>query len=433
MIMFLRTLTEAGITPETQREDALEIRATNMMTTYLSLLVYPLVVFSYVQFPDKTYWIQLFFLASLYGLSPIFNHFKLHTLARTFSVYTGLLAVSWGTWLFGFDTGIQFLFFVNVVNAFMSFHFSHRWKVATIIISIFLVYLLSWYNYEMFGAEVPLNYHQKQTWSAFFWILGFVAILIYSYFSLQVVRTKSRDLMQHQSKLENQNIALSKANKELDYFFYAISHDLRSPLASVLGLIELMKMEDDPKQINTYLNLQEASIHKMNDFIFDIIHIAKNARQNIESKPIHFQQLIGDIFLQHEFNEDSQKIEKIIQIHDENPFHSDPTRLKIVLNNLLSNAIHYSNTTKDNPQIKIEIQTSPKNAKIIVWDNGLGIPEEYQKKVFDMFFRGTDAKAGTGLGLYMVHEIVTKLGGQISLKSEVGSYTEFSIILPQIN
>ncbi len=66
MIMFLRTLTEAGITPETQREDALEIRATNMMTTYLSLLVYPLVVFSYVQFPDKSYWIQLFILASLY-------------------------------------------------------------------------------------------------------------------------------------------------------------------------------------------------------------------------------------------------------------------------------------------------------------------------------------------------------------------------------
>jgi len=120
MIMFLRTLTEAGITPETQREDALEIRATNMMTTYLSLLVYPLVVFSYVQFPDKTYWIQLFFLASLYGLSPIFNHLKLHTLARTFSVYTGLLAVSWGTWLFGFDTGIQFLFFVDFNELFVN-------------------------------------------------------------------------------------------------------------------------------------------------------------------------------------------------------------------------------------------------------------------------------------------------------------------------
>ena len=433
MIMFLRKITDAGVTSETQREDALEIRATNMMTTYLSLLVYPLVAYSFFQFPDKTYWIQLLFLASLYGLSPVFNHFKLHILARTFSVYAGLLAVLWGTWLFGFDTGVQFLFFVNVVNALMSFYFAHRWKVAVIILSIFLIYLLSWYNYETYGAKVPLNYHQKQTWSAFFWILGFVAILIYSYFSLQVVRTKSRILMQHQSKLENQNIALSKANKELDYFFYAISHDLRAPLASVLGLIELMKMEEDPKQINHYLNLQESSIRKMNDFIFDIIHIAKNARQKLESEPIHFHQLIGDVFLQHEFNEDSQKIEKIIQINDEIPFHSDSTRLKIILNNLLSNAIHYSNTTKEHPQIKIDIQTSHKNAKIIVWDNGLGIPDEYQKKVFDMFFRGTDAKPGTGLGLYMVHEVVSKLGGQISLKSEVGNYTEFTITLPQVN
>ena len=430
---FLRSFIEAGITSDTAREDALEIRATNMMTTYLSMLVYPLVVYSYFEFPGKTYWIQLLFLASLYGLSPIFNHYRLHTLARTFSVYAGLLAVLWGTWLFGFDTGIQFLFFVNVVNAFMSFHFAHRWKVAAIIISIFLVYLFSWYIYEKYGAEVPLNYHQKQTWSVFFWVLGFAAILIYSFFSLQVVRTKSRILLQHQSKLENQNIALSKANKELDYFFYAISHDLRSPLTSVLGLIELMKMEDDPKTINNYLNLQESSIRKMNDFIFDIIHIAKNARQKLESDKINFQQLVSDILSQHEFNEDSQQIQKDIDIQEDTAFYSDSTRLKIILNNLISNAIQYSNTTREHPLIKIKINTSANNAKIVIWDNGLGIPEEFQKKVFEMFFRGTDTKPGTGLGLYMVHEIVTKLGGSLVLKSEIGEFTEFTIILPQVH
>ena len=433
MIKFLRPITEAGISADTPREDALEIRATNMMTTYLSLLVYPLVVYSYFEFPEKTYWLQLFILASLYGLSPVFNHSKHHTLARVFSVYAGLIAVLWGTWLFGFDTGIQFLFFVNVVNAFMSFHFAHRWKVAVIIISIFLVYLLSWYNYEVYGAEVPLNYHQKQTWSSFFWILGFVAILIYSYFSIQVVRTKSRILLQHQTKLENQNIALSKANKELDYFFYAISHDLRSPLTSVLGLIELMKLEEDPKQLNNYLELQESSIHKMNDFIFDIIHIAKNARQKVESEKIGFCTLVDDILKQNEFTENSDKIEKVIEINEDIPFHSDPTRIKIILNNLISNAIHYSNTTKSNPTIQINIQTTSKKAFIRIWDNGIGIPEEFQKKVFEMFFRGTDTKPGTGLGLYMVHEIVLKLGGSISLKSELGKYTEFAIEIPQVH
>lgn len=238
--------------------------------------------------------------------------------------------------------------------------------------------------------------------------------------------------MQHQTKLENQNIALSKANKELDYFFYAISHDLRSPLTSVLGLIELMKLEEDPKQINNYLELQESSIHKMNDFIFDIIHIAKNARQKVESEKIGFQTLVNDILKQNEFTENSDKIEKVVEIKEDIPFHSDPKRLKIILNNLISNAIHYSNTTKSNPAIQINIQTTSKKAFIRIWDNGIGIPEEFQKKVFEMFFRGTDTKPGTGLGLYMVHEIVLKLGGSILLKSELGNYTEFAIEIPQV-
>ena len=171
----------------------------------------------------------------------------------------------------------------------------------------------------------------------------------------------------------------------------------------------------------------------MNDFIFDIIHIAKNARQKLESDKINFQQLVSDILSQHEFNEDSQQIQKDIDIQEDTAFYSDSTRLKIILNNLISNAIQYSNTTREHPLIKIKINTSANNAKIVIWDNGLGIPEEFQKKVFEMFFRGTDTKPGTGLGLYMVHEIVTKLGGSLVLKSEIGEFTEFTIILPQVH
>jgi signal transduction histidine kinase len=265
----------------------------------------------------------------------------------------------------------------------------------------------------------------------FFWIIGFAALLIYSYFSIQVVRGKSRILLQHQTTLENQNEALTKANKELDYFFYAVSHDLRSPLTSVLGLIELMKMENDPTQINNYLSLQESSIKKMNDFIFDIIHIAKNARQELEVDSISFNSIIQDIIAQHEFNDDSQQIEKIVTVDQKNEFFGDATRLKIVLNNLISNAIHYSNLTQEKSIIKISVVTNLNEAIIKIWDNGIGIPKEFQQKVFDMFFRGNNEKPGTGLGLYMVHEIIHKMNGTIELKSELNHFTEFILHIPQ--
>ena len=428
---FIHATINAGIDDQTPRHDVMEIRATNMMTTYLSLLVLPLVVYSKIEFPTESYWLQLLGMVALYGLSPVFNHLRHHNVARSFSVYAGAVAVFWGTWVFGFETGIQFLFFINVVNAFMSFHFAHKWKVTVIVLSILLIYLLSWYNYEINGPQLKLNQEQTKQWSLFFWIIGFAALLIYSYFSIQVVRGKSRILLQHQTTLENQNEALTKANKELDYFFYAVSHDLRSPLTSVLGLIELMKMENDPTQINNYLSLQESSIKKMNDFIFDIIHIAKNARQELEVDSISFNSIIQDIIAQHEFNDDSQQIEKIVTVDQKNEFFGDATRLKIVLNNLISNAIHYSNLTQEKSIIKISVVTNLNEAIIKIWDNGIGIPKEFQQKVFDMFFRGNNEKPGTGLGLYMVHEIIHKMNGTIELKSELNHFTEFILHIPQ--
>ena len=109
-------------------------------------------------------------------------------------------------------------------------------------------------------------------------------------------------------------------------------------------------------------------------------------------------------------------------------FFSDQKRLKVILNNLLSNAIRYSN--KENPQIKIGVKVDEAIAKITITDNGLGIGKEHVKNVFKMFYRATENNAGSGLGLYIVKETVDKLRGNVELNSLLDEGTTVNLEIP---
>ena len=117
------------------------------------------------------------------------------------------------------------------------------------------------------------------------------------------------------------------------------------------------------------------------------------------------------------------------KLNDSVEVQSDAYRLKVVFSNLISNAIKYHDLAKDKPYILISCDKNH-GYHINVEDNGIGIPEEHQSKIFDMFYRAHDRSEGSGLGLYIVKETLTKIGGQISVASEHGKGSTFSITLP---
>jgi signal transduction histidine kinase len=109
---------------------------------------------------------------------------------------------------------------------------------------------------------------------------------------------------------------------------------------------------------------------------------------------------------------------------------TDPVRLKIILTNLIANAYKYQDVQKERSTIEVSCKRENKSLNLSVKDNGIGIREEYKEKIFEMFFRATDKSVGTGLGLYVVKEIVEKLGGTIEVKTNVGQGSEFNVVLP---
>ncbi len=230
--------------------------------------------------------------------------------------------------------------------------------------------------------------------------------------------------------LRDKNLELEKTNRELDKFVYSAAHDLRAPLTSVLGLIELAKMKPGEEELYKYLGLIEKSVVKLDDFIQEVIDYSRNSRLSIMAEKIDFEELIARIFDNHNYLSGASDITKKININENGGFFSDKGRVEIILNNIISNAIKYHVPNRKDSFISINIENKPHSSQLEISDNGQGIGEANLDKIFNIFYRGNESSTGSGLGLYIVKETVEKLNGVIDVKSELGVGTTFLINLP---
>jgi signal transduction histidine kinase len=234
-----------------------------------------------------------------------------------------------------------------------------------------------------------------------------------------------------EEKLQRTNQELSKRNSELDNFVYSVSHDLRAPIASVLGLINLAKKDKDNAMKDTYLTMIHNSALQQDHFIKEILDQSRNSRLEVRREEILFEPLINETFNHLKFATSNDKaVEKIISITQDTPFYSDSWRLKVILNNIISNSIRYRNG-KD-PVIKVNIKVDEQKAKLSIEDNGKGIAKEHLSNVCKMFYRATDDGAGSGLGLYIVKEAIDKLNGSIKIDSKEGRGTTVNLEIPTL-
>lgn len=248
----------------------------------------------------------------------------------------------------------------------------------------------------------------------------------------KIISERTQSLVDQQKKLSEVNKNLTVSNRELDSFVYHTSHDLKAPLKSVLGLVDLAKREDTQSKFSQYHNLMESSIHKLEEFISSIIQYSSNSKSDVHIKSIDFDSLIKNAIDEIQFHEAFDQIEILQNIHANGNFYSDEKRIQIVINNLISNAIKYYDKRKPTPQISIDINQLDKEVEISIKDNGIGIKAEYQDKVFNMFYRASERSYGSGLGLYIIKETIKKLEGSIHLDSKYGEYTNFTIHLPNL-
>jgi len=233
-------------------------------------------------------------------------------------------------------------------------------------------------------------------------------------------------------KLKRNNKELQKINAELDRFVYSVSHDLRAPLKSMLGLTDIINNDIEPenKEQLERLQMMKQSVVKLDNFIEDILHYSRNSRMEVTKEEICFEEAINDIWGSHKFMEGTKGLKLKLEIQQAEKFISDKRRVIVILGNLLSNAVKYQDATKENPFVNIMVQCSKENAIISVEDNGIGIAKNKQEKIFEMFYRATTLSSGSGLGMYILKETMEKLGGTFALESELAKGAKFTVTIP---
>ena len=237
-------------------------------------------------------------------------------------------------------------------------------------------------------------------------------------------------LTKQKDEIEDKNLQLIKTNTELDRFVYSLSHDISAPLKSIKGLVNLSKLENSIEKNSLYLSKMEDSINRLESFIAEVLDYSRTNRTILKEEKVELKPFLKEIINDFRYLENFNAINFDLELSHESVA-SDKFLLKVIFSNLISNAIKYqSKSDGHKPYVKITSHRREEYLIIHIEDNGEGIAQEYEGKVFEMFYRASSSSTGSGLGLYITKEAVEKLNGKIEITSKIGVGSTFAISIP---
>lgn len=232
-----------------------------------------------------------------------------------------------------------------------------------------------------------------------------------------------------EEKVRMQNELLEKTNQELDNFVYSVSHDLRAPLSSILGLTTIYPMSKNQQEKDEIVKMIGDRANVLDEFIREVLDYSRNARLEVKFRPILLWEVVDEVLSGLSHMDGFGAIRINVAVPSDLTIVTDRERLKVVLSNLLTNAIKYRDPGKES-FIQIRAAQADGYWTIDVEDNGIGIKEEHVPKVFDMFYKAHDTSRGTGLGLYIANEAVRRLKGRLEVTSRFGEGSTFRMRIP---
>jgi signal transduction histidine kinase len=218
---------------------------------------------------------------------------------------------------------------------------------------------------------------------------------------------------------------LEKSKEVISQFIRSCSHSMRGPLKSIAGLVSLLNSSREPSAVNNqlFLNLIAQTTSKMEHMLDELEHFMENSNRNLTLKPVDCNELLAGVL--HQFKSEIETAGIVIKqkIDQSYPLYSDLPRLRLVISKLIENAIQFQDENKSLKEVTISIIVNKNSCTVSVQDNGIGIDPKEKLNIFQLFYRATEKSSGAGIGLYVVREVVEKMGGSVVVCStpEVGS------------
>jgi len=229
------------------------------------------------------------------------------------------------------------------------------------------------------------------------------------------------------------NSELELINKELNTFIYKAAHDLRGPVCSIIGLVDIASQTTEANDLSPYIQKISMSAHRLDSILLSLLEVMSIKNTVPVIAEINVKKTINDIITRVKEVETCTGIEFELNINSSASFFSDEAILKSILYSIVENAVKFNDTRKLSSYINISLIQSEKEVIIQIKDNGIGIDKKNQASIFDMYYRGNEFSKGSGLGLYLAKSAVKKLDGAIKVDSEPNEGSVFTLLFPYSN
>ncbi|WP_051312951.1 sensor histidine kinase [Sporocytophaga myxococcoides] len=232
-------------------------------------------------------------------------------------------------------------------------------------------------------------------------------------------------------ELKSKNTLLIKVNNDLDNFIYTASHDLKTPISNIEGLLNALNDEiNEDGNVSVFLSMMKTSVEKFKKTLLDLTEISKAQKSGEEPfEEIDIKELLEDIKSSLEIQINTTQAEIKTEFDCCSTIRFSRKNLKSIIYNLLSNALKFK-APQRRPEIFVKTRIEDGCIELSVKDNGQGFDIKQKAKIFDMFKRLQSEAEGTGVGLYLVKRIITNSGGKIEVESEIGKGSVFKVYIP---
>jgi signal transduction histidine kinase len=217
-------------------------------------------------------------------------------------------------------------------------------------------------------------------------------------------------------------------NERINKFAYTVTHDLWAPISSMTGLVSVLEREKDINQIPSYTQMMRESLSVQDKYIHEVLDAIQNEHGK-KDEVCNLVEIVNDMISQNGYFAGGERVKFMSEL-EVWELKCNIADIKVVFNNLISNAIKYADFSKPEQWIKVKSYRKDQQCIIEIEDNGLGIKPEQKGNIFNKFFKSGINKKSMGLGLYFTKQAIEEMNGTIAVKSLLGIGTSFIVSLP---
>ncbi len=443
MLLFLKKIwkyfSNIGIIDSLSAREKKRVMMLNQImlaTTFFDIL--SIIVYSF--FP-AIQWQDYFFIVFVFlsKLIVFLLHYKQnHYAARSYIVIAISLMMASLILFYGPNKGNEYGLVVTFIYVIISFEnkfyrFAHYLYISAL-------FLFTRFYYHNYGTIIDYNSNpellevvQGKADITFVICIGVMVFLTHWYINDIISLQKQTTNLLTEVNEKNKN--LSQLNQEVERFAYITSHDLKTPLRTIvsfLGLIDRKIKNKEYDNLEEYLKFAQDGATKMHILITDILEYAQLSNSESNTNPINLNDILAQVSQQLGIRQSDAANKSVVKVGDLPVILANEAKMKVLFQNLIENGLKYNDSAK--AMVSVQANQLDNNLILEFKDNGIGIEPEYRTQIFEMFKRlhNNEAYQGTGIGLSVCKKIVDAMGGSINVAANVDGGSVFRVVLPVV-